>query len=166
MRQVREGPQPTARTRPAKPADVVPKPGTLRALRHSGYRRCGRRRRRYGRRRGDGMKIDRRAEALAREALAGVIGRERERVSDAFQAVEDDEMSKNVTAIALAVLREALTRVYRGVPSERQNAELAAEIASSESWADIKTDEVRLMLEAVSTEQRLLLPDDRLVATL
>jgi hypothetical protein len=96
------------------------------------------------------MRIDRDTERLAREVLAGVVSRDPDRVAAGLEALAEEDAVAEAMRLTFAVARSALLRVHDGgLPSERQNRELAGHVAESESWTPVSADEVYDVLEAL-----------------
>jgi hypothetical protein len=96
------------------------------------------------------MRIDRRAESLAREILAGVVSRDADRTAAGLDALAEQGAVADATQLVFAVARTALLRIHDGeVPSERQNREMAALVVGSESWSPVDADEVHAVLETL-----------------
>lgn len=101
------------------------------------------------------MRIDRGTERLAREVLAGVVSRDPDRVAAGLEALAEADAVAEAMRLTFAVARSALLRVHEGgLPSERQNRELAGHVAESESWAPVSADEVHDVLEALCDPAR------------
>lgn len=111
------------------------------------------------------MEIDKRAEPLAREAIAGAVKKDPERFGRAITSFPDDETMTNGYRLALAVALQILTTEYPGNPSESEIREIAERVAELESWTDFTADEIATFLTAVLNRVKLntVLPMERVV---
>ena len=116
-------------------------------------------------------KTERNAEGLARWAVMAAVAKDADELVAALDAIGSADTTAAEAGIGLyvAVARAALIAVHQGgVPSERQNRELADGVFKDEStWSPIRAEDVYQLLEGLSDDAASPeIPPERFPSTL
>ena len=117
------------------------------------------------------MKIDSEVEDLGREALVAAVAEDIDRFIAALDAIaaKGQETRMAVLRLYVAIGRAALIAIHQGgIPSERQNRELAEKAVKAEStWSPVTVEDVYALLEGFCVDDKM--PDiapERFISTL
>lgn len=88
------------------------------------------------------MRIDDRAEPLARAAIDAAVKRDFEKLEAALQNFTSDDVTQRAVELALAVASFVLYDVHEGKPTPAQTRVVAVKIAEMETWAEPTAEEV------------------------
>jgi hypothetical protein len=92
------------------------------------------------------VKIDERAEVMARAAIHAAVKQDFAKLDETLRGFADDESTRGAVELTLAVILFLLTDAHGGKPDDAQVGAIAAEIAESEAWARATPVEVSAFL--------------------
>jgi hypothetical protein len=86
------------------------------------------------------MKIDKQAEPLVREILAGVAKRDGARFAGGLEALPDERTAQEALKLVLAVAKFVLVDQYKREPTAAEIQRVAAKAAEVEEWSGLGAD--------------------------